>query len=158
MEDEMDVYQYNSYWETKRFLDNEELDHSSGLNEAMFGYGNTSSPDEVGGESSGPVNAAKAITNERNRRKKMNDSICNLRSTVPNITKMDKASTIKDAISYVLKLQEEERQLQAEIDEIRSKKASNHFLNNEYNCSSYSSFSPETWNFPPVELLEVQYN
>ncbi|KAJ3695139.1 hypothetical protein LUZ60_000516 [Juncus effusus] len=156
MEDEMDVYQYNTYWETKRFLDNEELNHSWGINEALFGCVNTRSPNETGVESSGQVNAAKAIANEKNRRMKMNDSICNLRSTVPNITKMDKASTIKDAINYIQELQEQERQLQAEIDEIRSKKASSHFLNNEYNCTSYSSFSPETWKFPRVELHELE--
>lgn len=52
---------------------------------------------------------------ERRRRRRLNDRLYALRSVVPNITKMDKASIIKDAIEYVLQLQQLERQLIAEI-------------------------------------------
>ncbi|KAJ4816118.1 basic helix-loop-helix (bHLH) DNA-binding superfamily protein [Rhynchospora pubera] len=153
MEDEMEAYQYNSYWETKRFLDNEELNQSWGINEACVDLGSLISPDRA--ESSGAV-VNKTVENERNRRKKMNDSICRLRSIVPRISKMDKASTIRDAIDYVQELQEQERQLEGEIAEIQSQRASEISSSYEYNnCVNYPSLSPQTWNLPPIELLEL---
>ncbi|KAJ4754699.1 basic helix-loop-helix (bHLH) DNA-binding superfamily protein [Rhynchospora pubera] len=115
--------------------------------------GSLTSPD--GAESSGAV-VNKTVENERNRRKKMNDSICRLRSIVPRISKMDKASTIRDAIDYVQELQEQERQLEGEIAEIQSQRASEISSSYEYNnCVNYPSLSPQTWNLPPIELLEL---
>lgn len=69
---------------------------------------------------------------------------------------MDKASTIKDAIDYVQELQEQERQLEAEIADMRSKGTSESSSHNGCNnCLTYPSLSPETWMLPPIELLEV---
>ncbi|ONK69544.1 uncharacterized protein A4U43_C05F24090 [Asparagus officinalis] len=112
--DEMEA-EYNNYWETKRFY--EELD-SWGIDEALSYY-DSSSPD---GTASSSSPAAKNIVMERNRRRKLNDKLYALRSVVPNITKMDKASIIKDAIDYVQELQEEERRLMTEVTELESAK------------------------------------
>ncbi|KAF3325574.1 transcription factor bHLH35 isoform X2 [Carex littledalei] len=158
MEYEMEAYayEYNSYWEFKRFIDNdEELNQSWGIDEPCLGFRNLTSPD--GAQSSGSAAVDKSVTNERNRRQKLNDSICRLRSIVPRISKMDKASTIKDAIDYVEELQEEERQLEAEIAEIQSKRAPESCSRNDCtNCLSYPSLAPGTCNLPPtpIELLE----
>ncbi|KAB1200252.1 Transcription factor bHLH35 [Morella rubra] len=108
--------QYNHYWETNMFLQNEELD-SWGLDEAISGYYDSSSPD--GAASSA---ASKNIVSERNRRKKLNERLFALRAVVPNISKMDKASIIKDAIEYIQELQEQERRIQTEIMELESGK------------------------------------
>ncbi|XP_051131639.1 transcription factor bHLH35-like [Andrographis paniculata] len=103
--------EYQNYWETNMFLQTEELDCSY-FEDAISGYYDSSSPD--GTQSP----ASKNIVSERNRRKKLNDRLYALRAVVPNITKMDKASIIKDAIEYIQTLHEEERRVQAEISEL----------------------------------------
>ncbi|CAI0427833.1 unnamed protein product [Linum tenue] len=108
--------EYQNYWETKMFLHNEELDSSSwAMDEAFSGYYDSSSPD--GAASSA---ASKNIVSERNRRKKLNERLFALRAVVPNISKMDKASIIKDAIDYIQELHDQERRIQAEIAELES--------------------------------------
>ncbi|XP_021634034.1 transcription factor bHLH35 isoform X3 [Manihot esculenta] len=108
--------EYQNYWETKMFFQNEELD-SWAMDEAFSGYYDSSSPD--GAASSA---ASKNIVSERNRRKKLNERLFALRAVVPNISKMDKASIIKDAIDYIQELHEQERRIQAEIMELESGK------------------------------------
>ncbi|GAB4838280.1 hypothetical protein Ancab_027808 [Ancistrocladus abbreviatus] len=120
---------YNLYWETSMFLRSEELD-SWGFDEALSAYYDSSSPD--GGASS---NAAKNILSERNRRKKLNEKLFALRAVVPNISKMDKASIIKDAIDYIQELHEEERRILAEISELeqgKSKQRSSDSLSDDF--------------------------
>ncbi|OVA07532.1 Myc-type [Macleaya cordata] len=107
---------YNLYWETKMFLQNEELD-SWGFDEPISGYYDSSSPDGAASSAT-----AKNILSERNRRKKLNDRLFALRAVVPNISKMDKASIIKDAIKYIEELHEQERAIQSEIMELESGK------------------------------------
>ncbi|KAH7854807.1 hypothetical protein Vadar_018012 [Vaccinium darrowii] len=108
--------EYKHYWETTMFLQTEEFD-SWGLDEAFSGYYDSSSPD--GAQSSA---ASKNIVSERNRRKKLNERLFALRAVVPNISKMDKASIIKDAIDYIQELHEQERRIQTEIAELESGK------------------------------------
>ncbi|KAF7837966.1 transcription factor bHLH35 [Senna tora] len=108
--------EYRHYWETNMFYQTEELD-SWGLDEAFSGYYDSSSPD--GAASSA---ASKNIVSERNRRKKLNERLFALRAVVPNISKMDKASIIKDAIEYIQHLHEQEKSIEAEITELESGK------------------------------------
>ncbi|XP_056858607.1 transcription factor bHLH35 isoform X3 [Raphanus sativus] len=108
--------EFNNYWEHNSFLQNEDFEYDSWpLEEAISGSCDSSSPD---GAASSP--ASKNIVSERNRRQKLNQRLFALRSVVPNITKMDKASIIKDAISYIQGLQYEEAKLEAEIRELES--------------------------------------
>ncbi|ESW10763.1 hypothetical protein PHAVU_009G235700 [Phaseolus vulgaris] len=124
------IEEYKHYWETTMFLQTQDLD-SWGFDEALSGYYDSSSPD--GAASSA---ASKNIVSERNRRKKLNERLFALRSVVPNISKMDKASIIKDAIEYIQELHEKEKIIQAEIMDLESgmpKKSS----------SSYDDFEQE---------------
>ncbi|KAL7598858.1 transcription factor bHLH35 [Lactuca sativa] len=123
MEDIGDEYQnigdeYKNYWETNMFLQTEEFDSWGGLEETFSGYYDSSSPD--GTQSSA---ASKNIVSERNRRKKLNDRLFALRAVVPNISKMDKASIIKDAIDYIQHLHEQERIVQEEIMKLEKQKS-----------------------------------
>ncbi|CAL0321954.1 unnamed protein product [Lupinus luteus] len=58
---------------------------------------------------------SKTLITERRRRSQMKEKLYALRSLVPNITKMDKASIIGDAVEYVHKLQAQANKLKAEI-------------------------------------------
>nr|CAE04678.3 OSJNBb0018A10.7 [Oryza sativa Japonica Group] len=71
-----------------------------------------------GGDDAGGAN--KNILMERDRRRKLNEKLYALRSVVPNITKMDKASIIKDAIEYIQRLQAEEQQMLREVAALES--------------------------------------
>ncbi|XP_042497305.1 transcription factor bHLH35-like isoform X2 [Macadamia integrifolia] len=157
---------YNLYWETKMFFQNEEFD-SWGFdegNEAISGYYDSSSPD---GTASASSPAAKNILSERNRRKKLNERLFALRAVVPNISKMDKASIIKDAIEYIQELQDQEKRIQAEIKELESGK----LKKNQYSTDSEiqnpvrvrskkkridQSFGSGGSRSPSVELLELR--
>lgn len=111
--------EYTNWWETKRFYQNEEFEYDSawGMDVPLSMYYDSSSPD--GGASTA---ASKNIVSERNRRNKLRDRLFALRSVVPNISKMDKASIIKDAIDYIQELHEQERRIQTEIMELETGK------------------------------------
>ncbi|XP_042496545.1 transcription factor FER-LIKE IRON DEFICIENCY-INDUCED TRANSCRIPTION FACTOR-like [Macadamia integrifolia] len=63
---------------------------------------------------------SKTLVSERRRRGRMKEKLYALRSLVPNITKMDTASIVGDAVEYVRCLQTEARNLKAEIAGLRS--------------------------------------
>ncbi|CAL5017911.1 unnamed protein product [Urochloa decumbens] len=113
-----------SYWEeTQRYLEYEELSIYLEAQEDAISCYDSSSPD--GSSSAAPAAAAAAggnknILMERDRRRKLNEKLYALRSVVPNITKMDKASIIKDAIEYIQQLQAEERQVLQEVRALES--------------------------------------
>ena len=63
------------------------------------------------GERDSPINPVEA---ERQRREKLNHRFYALRSVVPNVSKMDKASLLSDAVVYI-------NTLKAKIDELEAK-------------------------------------
>ncbi|KAL6885840.1 hypothetical protein ACP4OV_010101 [Aristida adscensionis] len=67
---------------------------------------------------------SKTIVSERKRRVRMKEKLYELRSLVPNITKMDKASIIADAVVYVKNLQAHARNLRQEVAALEMRPAS----------------------------------
>uniref|UniRef100_A0A3N7G8G8 BHLH domain-containing protein n=1 Tax=Populus trichocarpa TaxID=3694 RepID=A0A3N7G8G8_POPTR len=117
MESFEDISEYQNYWEMTSMFLNDEL-KSWAMDQASSHYYDSSSPDEAAS-----AIASKNTVSERNRRKKLNDKLLELRQAVPKISKLDKASTIKDAIDYIQDLQEQETRLQAEIMELESERS-----------------------------------
>nr|XP_010913730.1 transcription factor bHLH35 isoform X2 [Elaeis guineensis] len=153
--DAMDC-EYKNYWETKTFLEAEELHSSWIIDEAMSQCFSCSS--SLAATSSTPP---KYLVMERNRRKKVQEKLYALRSVVPNITKMDRASIIKDAIDYIQQLQEQEKMLLSEISELE---LFNEFTEIIYDMeqddvaqtSPEQPLAPGSPFMPSIELLELK--
>ncbi|XP_058727892.1 transcription factor bHLH35-like [Vicia villosa] len=146
------------FLENSMFLQTQELD-GWGFDEALSGYYDSSSPDGAA--------SSKNIVSERNRRNKLNQRLFALRAVVPNISKMDKASIIKDAIEYIEHLHEQEKKIEAEIVELESGMPNS--INSSYDFDQelpvllrskkkrtdhlYDSVSSRNY---PIELLELR--
>ncbi|KAJ8479740.1 hypothetical protein OPV22_023467 [Ensete ventricosum] len=70
-----------------------------------------------------PLNHVEA---ERQRREKLNQRFYALRAVVPNISKMDKASLLGDAIAYITELQKRLKEMESERDRFLESNAMDH--------------------------------
>ncbi|XP_021816617.1 transcription factor MYC2-like [Prunus avium] len=85
-----------------------------------------------------PINHVEA---ERQRREKLNHRFYALRSVVPNVSKMDKASLLSDAVVYINKLKAKVEELEAKIQQQQPQKPKLGILSNLEHQSNQSASS-----------------
>nr|WCO08311.1 hypothetical protein [Suaeda aralocaspica] len=154
MDDFSDEYQ--QYWETNMYLHTEELESSLRFeNEAIFpSYCNNNGliiSSTNNGSDCSKILLSKNIIAERNRRQQLNERLMALRAVVPNITKMDKQSIIRDAIKHIKELQEQEHKIKADISILEYEKTNNQ-------NGTQRSLSSSTVVSSEQELLDCQFN
>ncbi|OIT07048.1 PREDICTED: transcription factor bHLH13-like [Nicotiana attenuata] len=89
-----------------------------------------------------PLNHVEA---ERQRREKLNQRFYALRAVVPNISKMDKASLLGDAIAHITELQKKLRDMESERERLGS-------TSRDANASASESTNSETQNRPDINI------
>lgn len=108
---------------------------------------------ENGGDNKGKKKGlpAKNLMAERRRRKKLNDRLYMLRSVVPKISKMDRASILGDAIDYLKELLQRINDLHHELESTPP--------GSSLTPSSSTSFQPLTPTLPtlPCRVKEELY-
>ncbi|XP_012572608.1 transcription factor FER-LIKE IRON DEFICIENCY-INDUCED TRANSCRIPTION FACTOR-like isoform X2 [Cicer arietinum] len=113
----------------------------------------------VDGKSRAKSDRSKTLISERRRRGRMKDKLYALRSLVPNITKMDKASIIGDAVSYVHDLQAQARKLKAEVSGLEALSVTNNYqgsINNTINVQFTHNNYPISMKILQIDMFQVE--
>ncbi|XP_057786205.1 transcription factor FER-LIKE IRON DEFICIENCY-INDUCED TRANSCRIPTION FACTOR-like [Salvia miltiorrhiza] len=126
----------------------DEDDQSSGSGTTTTATGSRSA--------SGKADRSKTLVSERRRRGRMKEKLYALRSLVPNITKMDKASIVGDAVLYVQDLQIQARKIRAEIAGFEEKTQHKKTTQNGSKSNSTTCFYPTTKKIFKMEVSQVE--
>ncbi|XP_073308481.1 transcription factor MTB1-like [Primulina huaijiensis] len=101
-------------------VDSEHSDVEVSCQEEQNGLSTEMRPRKRGRKpANGRMEALNHVEAERQRREKLNQRFYALRAVVPNISKMDKASLLGDAISYITELQTKLKNMESEREKPR---------------------------------------
>lgn len=130
--------EYELYWETNKYIRTQELvSWDEYFDDAItLCYDNHLSSSDGGIAYSLMGKDSKNVITERKRRQRLNERLMALRAVVPNISKMDKASTVKDAINYIKELQEQEQRIKEDISKLQLMKRNDNNENLNSLCST----------------------
>ncbi|KAJ0817541.1 putative transcription factor bHLH family [Helianthus annuus] len=98
----------------------------------------------------------RTLISERKRRSGMKEKLYALRSLVPNITKMDKASIVGDAARYIQDLQTQSRNLRAEIATIEATKTLKATSSQNPNKVHVSNQFPTLKKISKLDMFQVE--
>ncbi|XP_073271197.1 transcription factor MTB1-like [Primulina huaijiensis] len=102
-----------------RSVESEHSDVEASFQEEHTGLTTEKRPRKRGRKpANGRVEALNHVEAERQRREKLNQRFYALRAVVPNISKMDKASLLGDAISYITELQTRLKNMESQREEL----------------------------------------
>ncbi|KAF3582989.1 hypothetical protein DY000_02030409 [Brassica cretica] len=101
--------------ESFRSFEGESVVRASGEDDYNDGDDSSATTTNIDGSRKKKTDRSRTLISERKRRGRMKDKLYALRSLVPNITKMDKASIVGDAVAYVQELQSQAKKLKADI-------------------------------------------
>ncbi|XP_047312945.1 transcription factor FER-LIKE IRON DEFICIENCY-INDUCED TRANSCRIPTION FACTOR [Impatiens glandulifera] len=107
----------------------------------------------TGGNRGSKSDRSRTLVSERKRRGRMKEKLYSLRALVPNITKMDKASIVGDAVLYVQDLQQQSKKLKAEIANLQSSSSSSLATNGERNDQRSSTDTSTIIRHSPSSIL-----
>ncbi|CAH8361264.1 unnamed protein product [Eruca vesicaria subsp. sativa] len=104
---------------------------------------------------------SRTLISERRRRSRMKDKLYALRSLVPNITKMDKASIVGDAVLYVQELQSQAKKLKADIAGLEASLNSTGgyqepALDAQKKTQTFQSSKPPSKNIIEMDVIQVE--
>ncbi|KAL3849546.1 hypothetical protein ACJIZ3_011428 [Penstemon smallii] len=103
------------------------------------------------------VDRSKTLVSEQKRRGRMKEKLYALRALVPNITKLDKASIVGDAVLYVQDLQMQAKKLKAEIANLESSLLDGDKYNGKTKQNSVvTSFNPILKKIFKMDVFQVE--
>ncbi|KAK4408457.1 Transcription factor FER-LIKE IRON DEFICIENCY-INDUCED TRANSCRIPTION FACTOR [Sesamum angolense] len=104
---------------------------------------------------SSKADRSRTLISERRRRGRMKEKLYALRSLVPNITKMDKASIVGDAVLYVQDLQMQAKKLKSEIAGLESSILTRGNITKYQDRTTHSSKKSKPTSFYPTLLKKI---